>query len=72
MVIGKLTAKWTIVASMFCYSTYIVVQFYPTFYTLVPAAVIVGLAGAPFWGAKCLYMAQLGRRLPNTLYQIMC
>jgi hypothetical protein len=47
---------------MLCYSTYIAAQFHPTFYTLVPTAVVVGLAAAPMWSAKCIYVAQLGKR----------
>ena len=34
-VIERLTAKWTIVASMLCYSGYILGQFYPSYATLV-------------------------------------
>ena len=34
-VIDRLTAKWTIVASMLCYSGYIVAQFHPSYATLV-------------------------------------
>ena len=34
-VIERLTAKWTMVASMLCYSGYILAQFYPSYATLV-------------------------------------
>ena len=37
-VIERLTAKWTMVASMLCYSGYILAQFYPSYATLVHAA----------------------------------
>ena len=60
--ISKLTAKGTIVASMLCYSTYIAAQFYPTYYTLIPSAVLVGLAAAPLWSAKCTYVTHVGKR----------
>lgn len=33
--------------SELCYSVYIAVQFYPSFATLIPAAVLVGFAAAP-------------------------
>lgn len=46
-VIAKLGLKWTLVAGELCYSTYIAAQFHPTFYTMIPAAVLVGLAAAP-------------------------
>jgi hypothetical protein len=60
-VIEKLTAKWTIVVSMLCYSGYILAQFYPSFYTLMPAAALVGIAAAPLWIAKCAYLTQASR-----------
>lgn len=46
-VISRLTAKWTIFVFMFGYTTYIAAQFKPEFYTLIPAAVIVGISAAP-------------------------
>ena len=47
---------------MLCYSTYIAAQFHPTYYTLLPSAILVGLAGAPLWSAKCTYVSHLGKR----------
>jgi len=58
--IKKLTVKWTMVVSIFCYSTYIAAQFYPEFYTLIPGAIILGLGAAPMWSAKCTYLSQVG------------
>ena len=57
--IKKLTVKWTMVVSIFCYSTYIAAQFYPEFYTLIPGAIILGLGAAPMWSAKCTYLSQV-------------
>ena len=62
MIECKFTIQGTIVASMLCYSTYIAAQFHPTYYTLLPSAVLVGLAGAPLWSAKCTYVSHLGKR----------
>lgn len=47
LVINYLGLKWTMVASEMCYLVYVAVQFYPTFYTLIPAAILVGLGAAP-------------------------
>lgn len=58
-VIKKCTVKWAMVLSMLCYSTYIAAQFYPRFYTLIPAAIILGLGAAPMWSAKCTYLTQV-------------
>jgi len=60
LMIKTLTVKWTMVVSIFCYSTYIAAQFYPEFYTLIPGAIILGLGAAPMWSAKCTYLSQVG------------
>ena len=60
IMIKKLTVKWTMVVSIFCYSAYIAAQFHPQFYTLVPGAIILGLGAAPMWSAKCTYLSQVG------------
>lgn len=59
-VIKRLTVKWTLCISMMCYAPYIAAQFYPTFYTLVPAGVIVGIGAAPMWTSKATYLTQAG------------
>ncbi|XP_065076758.1 UNC93-like protein [Ochlerotatus camptorhynchus] len=61
LVIRKLTVKWTLCVSMLCYAPYIAAQFYPTFYTLVPAGILVGLGAAPMWASKATYLTQLGQ-----------
>ncbi|KAJ1523258.1 hypothetical protein ONE63_001137 [Megalurothrips usitatus] len=58
--IKRLTVKWTLCASMLCYAPYIAAQFYPKFYTLVPAGVLLGLGAAPMWAAKATYLTQVG------------
>ncbi|XP_078261309.1 protein unc-93 homolog A isoform X3 [Rhinoraja longicauda] len=54
--------KWTIVMSMCCYVTFSIGNFYPSWYTLIPTAVILGLGGAPLWSAKCTYLTICGNR----------
>lgn len=61
LVIRKLTVKWTLCVSMLCYAPYIAAQFYPTFYTLVPAGIMAGLGAAPMWASKATYLTQLGQ-----------
>lgn len=58
-IIKKFTVKWAMVLCMLCYSTYIAAQFYPSFYTLIPGAIILGLGAAPMWSAKCTYLTQV-------------
>ncbi|XP_072122066.1 protein unc-93 homolog A isoform X2 [Mobula birostris] len=54
--------KWTIVMSMCCYVTFSIGNFHPSWYTLIPTAVILGLGGAPLWSAKCAYLTICGNR----------
>ncbi|CAG0919890.1 unnamed protein product, partial [Notodromas monacha] len=61
-IICKLTAKWTIVFCNLCYTTFIAAQFHPRFYTLLPTGLLVGLAAAPLWSAKCSYISLVGKR----------
>ncbi|CAL4114148.1 unnamed protein product [Meganyctiphanes norvegica] len=60
--IKTLKAKWTLVISMLGYSLYIAAQFYPSNYTLVPTAIVLGLGAAPMWSAKCTYITQVGNK----------
>ncbi|XP_041064955.1 protein unc-93 homolog A [Carcharodon carcharias] len=54
--------KWTIVISMCCYVTFTIGNFYPSWYTLIPTAIILGTGGAPLWSAKCTYLTTCGYR----------
>uniref|UniRef100_A0A1B6CEC5 UNC93-like protein n=1 Tax=Clastoptera arizonana TaxID=38151 RepID=A0A1B6CEC5_9HEMI len=57
--IKRLTVKWTLCFSLLCYAPYIGAQFYPRFYTLVPAGVLLGFGAAPMWAAKATYLTQV-------------
>lgn len=59
--ISRLTSKWAMYGFMFGYTTYIAAQFQPEFYTLIPAAAIVGISAAPMWSAKCTYLTHIGK-----------
>ncbi|MEE6475338.1 hypothetical protein FKM82_010717 [Ascaphus truei] len=62
ILIKKIGCKWTIVASMCCYVTYSLGNFYPSWYSLIPTSVILGFGGAPLWAAKCTYLTLSGNR----------
>ncbi|XP_053565142.1 protein unc-93 homolog A-like [Bombina bombina] len=62
IMIKTIGCKWTIVASMCCYITYSLGNFYPSWYTLIPTSVILGFGGAPLWAAKCTYLTESGNR----------
>jgi len=63
ILIKKFKAKWTLCGSMFCYTAYMVAQFHPEFYTLLPTAIILGAGAAPLWSSKCSYLTQISHRL---------
>lgn len=43
--------------SFVAYMPYLAAQFYPRFYTLIPAGLAVGFGGGPLWCAKCTYLS---------------
>ena len=54
--IQKIGLRWTMAASCIGYMVYIVCNFYPEFYTLIPAGVIAGCAAGTLWSAKAQYI----------------
>lgn len=52
-----LGTKWTICLSLITYMPFIACQMYPSFYTLVPAGLLLGLGAGPLWCAKCTYLS---------------
>ncbi|XP_078504681.1 protein unc-93 homolog A-like isoform X1 [Lissotriton helveticus] len=62
IIIRKCGCKWTLVGSMCCYVIYTLANFYPQWYTLIPAAIILGIGGGPYWASKCTYLTLSGLR----------
>ncbi|NXN97631.1 UN93A protein, partial [Rhinopomastus cyanomelas] len=60
VLIQKLGCKWTIAGSMCCYIAFSLGNFYASWFTLIPASVVLGLGGAPLWSAKCTYLTIAG------------
>ncbi|XP_070168283.1 UNC93-like protein isoform X1 [Polyergus mexicanus] len=56
LIISWLGCKWTMSVSILTYMPFIASQFYPKFYTMIPAGLSVGLGGGPLWCAKCTYL----------------
>ncbi|XP_045498485.1 UNC93-like protein [Colias croceus] len=57
VVIKWLGTKWAMSLSFVAYMPYIAAQLWPSFYTLIPAGLIVGLGGGPLWCSKCTYLS---------------
>ncbi|XP_074165414.1 protein unc-93 homolog A-like isoform X1 [Sminthopsis crassicaudata] len=60
ILIKKFGCKWTITASMCCYITFSLGNFYASWFTLIPTAIILGLGGAPLWSAESTYLTISG------------
>ncbi|XP_064466797.1 protein unc-93 homolog A-like isoform X2 [Ornithodoros turicata] len=58
-VIHLMGLKYALATSMLLYCTYFLSNFYPTWYTMIPAAVLVGASAAPMWTSKCAILAYL-------------
>ncbi|XP_015512738.2 UNC93-like protein isoform X1 [Neodiprion lecontei] len=56
LMISWLGCKWTISLTFISYMPFIAAQFYPKFFTMIPAGLAVGLGGGPLWCAKCTYL----------------
>ncbi|KAM8953536.1 protein unc-93 homolog A-like [Pelodytes ibericus] len=67
LLIKKIGCKWTIVASMFCFITYSLCNFYPSWPTLIISSVLVGIGGGPLWASKSTYITIIGNK-----YAEMC
>ncbi|GAB6027705.1 Protein unc-93 A [Chamberlinius hualienensis] len=61
-VIKRLGCKWTIPISMVFYTFYMAANFYPTWYTMIPASILMGFGAAPLWSAKCTYLTEIGHQ----------
>ncbi|XP_012282873.1 UNC93-like protein [Orussus abietinus] len=56
LIISWVGCKWAISLSFLAYVPFIAAQFYPRFYTMIPAGLAVGFGGGPLWCAKCTYL----------------
>ena len=54
--IQRLGLKWTLAFSFSGYIIYTACNFYPSFETLIPAAILLGLGAAPLWSSQCQYL----------------
>ncbi|XP_040283130.1 protein unc-93 homolog A-like [Bufo bufo] len=62
LLIKKIGCKWTIVASMFCFISYSLCNFYSSWPTLIISSILVGLGGGPLWASKSTYITITGTK----------
>lgn len=51
--------KWTLVISCMCHVIYTGTNFYPSFATLIPSSVLLGLTAGPMWTSQSVYLAEM-------------
>ena len=51
--------KNSLFAGFICHLLYTISNFYPSWYTLIPTSVILGLSSAPIWAAASSHLAQV-------------
>ncbi|XP_052073829.1 protein unc-93 homolog A-like [Mytilus californianus] len=61
--IKVLGGKITVVAAFSCHSVYVMSNYYPRFYTLIPTSVLLGLATGPLWTAQNLFITASATRI---------
>lgn len=59
LIIKKLGCKSTIIVCILASAPYFAANFYPRKVTFIPTAILLGLAGAPFWSAICTYINEI-------------
>lgn len=67
--IRKLGLKYSIVVSMLMYTVYFLANFHPTWLTMIPASIVLGIGGAPLWTAKCAYLTILANEYAHATGQ---
>lgn len=65
LVIGHLGCKWTIALCFLPYAIFMAANLYASWWTIMPAAALMGTAAAPLWAAKCTYLTNVAHRLAS-------
>ena len=62
LVIHVFTAKRAMLCGFFCHTIYIIANFYPTWATLIPASVLLGVMSPSVWVSNGVYFTSLSRQ----------
>ncbi|KAK2154829.1 hypothetical protein LSH36_256g04070 [Paralvinella palmiformis] len=62
LLISAIGHKWTIPLSFSGYIIWMAANGYATWYTMVPASIMVGICAAPLWTAQCSYFTKIAGR----------
>ncbi|CAK9301423.1 unnamed protein product [Gordionus sp. m RMFG-2023] len=67
LLISFLTIKWTLVLCVLMYTSFIIANFKPAWYTLFPTSALLGLAAGPLWTSQSVYITAMGKKLGQCL-----
>jgi hypothetical protein len=59
-IVQRYKPKLCMSVSCFGHLVYVVANYFPSFYVIIPASVIYGLSNALLWNALCTYITELG------------
>lgn len=59
LLVKSIGTKYTILLGCVCHSIYVACNFYPSYFTLLPGSVFLGLGSGPLWTATTAYIADL-------------
>ena len=59
LLVRSIGTKYTLSFACICHSIYVACNFYPSYFTLLPGSVLLGLASGPLWTATTAYIAEL-------------
>ena len=58
-IIRLLGTKYSLLGGFVCHLLYVVANYYPSWYTLIPASVLLGFASAPIWAAENAHLVKI-------------
>ncbi|XP_018667059.2 protein unc-93 homolog A-like [Ciona intestinalis] len=62
LLIGRLECRKSLAISIAAYALYTFANFYPQWYTLIPAAMILGMGAGILWSTALFYIAKVGQK----------
>uniref|UniRef100_F6SDX4 Protein unc-93 homolog A n=1 Tax=Ciona intestinalis TaxID=7719 RepID=F6SDX4_CIOIN len=62
LLIGKLECRKSLAISIAAYASYTLANFYPQWYTLIPAAMLLGIGAGVLWSTALFYIAKVGQK----------
>ena len=69
-IISRLKIKWSIAAAFAMFIVYILTNFYPEDYVIIPTALLLGLLSGPMWSSQSTYLTTLAIQYAQSMEQL--